>query len=212
MRGPHATAPPCCPFGVTLRRRPVPLWGFPSAHPGGRPCPVSRDRAVWPQGWALWGAEGGGNYLPGPRAGPGPPGFSFWPPRSALACQLPGRGRQNRGARGWGCDHRVFSPWDPWQGAQLVRDLSLCPRHFSCFFLLFLLKSEGAWGKGGRKGSPSPGPRRGVWGDRLTLCFGARVVLRLSNFTPSLDTRSLSYNVHGEWLPKAAEGMKCLAH
>ena len=96
MRGPHATAPPCCPFGVTLRRRPVPLWGFPSAHPGGRPCPVSRDRAVWPQGRALWGAEGGGNTFPARGRVPGLLGS-----RSGLQGQrLPVSSREGAGRTG----------------------------------------------------------------------------------------------------------------
>lgn len=124
----------------------------------------------------------------------------------------PGKGQAEPGSAGLGVRPPCLQLPGPVAGGPACeRSVTLSPP-LQLLFLPLFLKSEGAWGKGGRKGSPSPGPRRAVWGDRLTLCFGARVVLLLSNFTPSLDTRSLSYNIHGEWPSKAAEGMKCLAH
>ena len=204
MRGPQCGRAAMLSLRGHLRRRPVPLWGFPSAHPGGRPCPMSRDCPVWPPAWAL--------------------GVSSWPEGRSLDSWVlvqaskvstrlcaSGMGQAELGSSGLGVRQPSLRPRYPWQGAQLLRCLSLCPRHLSCLFFFFFLNQKGRGGEG-RKGSPSPGPRLGVWGDRLTLCFGSRVLLTPSNFTPSLDTRSLSYSICGEWPSRAAEGMDCLEH
>lgn len=127
------------------------------------------------------GGRGGGTTFPARGRVPGLLGSrsGLQGQRSPVSSR---KGAGRTGERGAGGATTVSSaPGDPWQGTQLVRDLLLCPHHFSCFFFFFF-KSEGAWGRGGRKGSPSPGPRHAVWGDRLTLCFGAWVVLPLSQF------------------------------
>lgn len=86
-----------------LRRRPVPFWGFPSAHPGGHPCPVSRDCPVWPQP-GPWGS------LSGPRAGHRTPGSrSGLQGQRSPVCSQEGTDRAGeRGAEGR--DYRVFGP------------------------------------------------------------------------------------------------------
>lgn len=63
-----------------------------------------------------------------------------------------------------------------------------------------------------RKGSSASLPHFGVWGDRSTLCFEFGVLLATSNFTSSLDARSFSSGICGEWPSRAAEGTECLAH
>lgn len=62
------------------------------------------------------------------------------------------------------------------------------------------------------KGSPALGPRFGVWDDRSALCFESRVLLTPSNFTLNQDTRSLFFNIYGEWPSRATEGAEWLAH
>lgn len=109
MRGPQCGHAAMLSLWGHLRRRPVLLWGFPSAHPGRQPCPVSRDCPIWPQ-------PGPRGSLPAPRAGHRTAGFWFWPPRSALACLLLGWGRQSRGARDWGARPPHCGPGDPGRG------------------------------------------------------------------------------------------------
>lgn len=105
MRGPQCVRAAMLSLWGHLSRLPVPPWGFSSAHPRGHLCSLSRDYPVWDPAWAL------GVPLPGPRAGHGTPGFSFWPPRSALACLLPRSGRRRAGERGaGGRDHPFFRP------------------------------------------------------------------------------------------------------
>lgn len=139
---------------------------------------------------ALFGSQPGSwRSLPVPRVGHGTPGFSFWPPRSALACLLPGWGRQSEGERSWGARPCPLQPRGLWQGTQLLRDLLLCPRHFSC---IFLHQKEGAWERN-EKSVSCPRPSFGAWGDRSTLRF-----LSPSNFTSSLVTHFLSSSIYGE--------------
>lgn len=187
-----------------LRRRPVPLWGFPSAQPGGRPCPVSRDCPVWPPSLGLGGlfvARGQGTGLLGSRSG--------LQGQHSPVCFWDGAGRAGELGAG-GATTFSPAPVHVAGGPASEMPVTLSPPLKLPFFFFFLNQK----GRGGeeRKGSPSPGPRLGVWGDRLTLCFGSRVFLTLSNFTPSPDTRSLSYSICGEWPSRAAEGMGCLAH
>lgn len=91
------------PLGVTLRRRPVPFWGFPSAHPRGHPCPVSRDCPVWPQ-------PGPWVSFPGPRASQRTPGSrSGLQGQCSPVCSRDGTGRVGEcGAEGR--DYHLFSP------------------------------------------------------------------------------------------------------
>lgn len=129
MRGPQCGRAAMLSLRGHLRRRPVPLWGFPSAHPGGRPCPVSRDCPVWPPAWAL--------------------GVSSWPEGRALdswvlvqaskvstRLSASGMGQAELGSSGLGVRQPSLRPRCPWQGAQLLRCLSLCPRHLSCLFFV----------------------------------------------------------------------------
>lgn len=194
MRGPQCVRAAMLSLWGHLSRLPVPPWGFSSAHPRGHLCSLSRDYPVWDPAWAL------GVPLPGPRAGHGTPGFSFWPPRSALACLLPRSGRRRAGERGaGGRDHPFFRPGAHGRGPSFREACPSVPATSVAFFT-----SKGAWGRG-EKGSPAPGLGFGVWGDRSTLCFESWVRLTPSNFTSSLDTHCLSSNIYGEWPSRAAE-------
>lgn len=116
----------------------------------------------------LFVARGQGTGLVGSRSG--------LQGQHSLVCFWDGAGRAGElGAGG----ATTFSPAPvPVAGGPASEmPVTLSPPLKLPFFCLFLNQK----GRGGeeRKGSPSPGPRLGVWGDRLTLCFGSRVLLTL---------------------------------
>lgn len=82
------------------------------------------------------------------------PWVSFRPPRSVSArLSVPGTRQAESGGAGLrGRDSPLRAPGGPWQGAQFLRVLLTCPRHFSRIF------PRRAAGERGRKWSPPQAP------------------------------------------------------
>lgn len=129
MRGPQCVRAAMLSLWGHLRHLPVPPWGFPRT----LGATSVRCHVI-----ILFGTR------PGPWGSPLPArGRVTELLASRLASKVSARlsapeigQAESWGARGWGARPSPLQPRGPRQGTQLLRGLSLCPRHFGCIFYI----------------------------------------------------------------------------